>query len=376
MTGSSAHVYSVEAAVGAQACAAIEADWNRLSESVAQRNAFASHGWFKAWADFRMQQEAAAHFEPYALVVREGARVAGLAPLVRRVASGGGMRVRKLEFVTGHADYNELVLGSDVPEQTDAVVTHLAQMASEWDVAELRDLREETRENITTALARHGLPFEIETEPDACPYLPVEGGAEEQSRRLSGHVRRVLKRRNTLAAEEGVTVRIIEEPHREPGLLETMIALEGMKHERSEFPPIMGRHVEVFRALLDELGSRGWLYVALLEKGEVAIAYQLGFRCGDRIWDYSKAHDHAYARLAPGTLLLQALLDYGAAKGFREYDFLRGEEPYKLQWSTGCHRRFRLLIWQPGLVPGLRKLIYHDLKATLRRRRPNAPSTV
>ena len=359
----------VEAGVGLQALAGLEEDWNRLSESVEPRNAFMTYGWFKAWTRHGAAAMPEGRFEPHVLVVKRGDAVVGVSPLVRRVASGSGLRVRKLEFATSHADYNELVLGSDAAAQTDAVAGYLARRAEDWDVMELRDLRDtgDAGAGITNALKHHGLRFEMFPEGDGCPYLPMDGGAAEQSKRLSGHDRREMRRRSALAEAEGASMRMIEEPQKEPGLLAKLIELERKKHLRSEFPPFIGRHAEVFQELFDELGSRGWLYVAMLEAGEQPIAFQLGFRCGDLLWDYTKGHDHDYSRLAPGTLLLAGLLNYGFEEGYREYDFLRGEEPYKLQWSTGCHRRFRLLIWSPRWGSRLRKLIYHDLKEALRR---------
>ena len=117
--------------------------------------------------------------------------------------------------------------------------------------------------------------------------------------------------------------------------------------------------------MLDDLGPRGWLYVALLERGDAPVAFQFGFRCGNKLWDYSKAYDRSYSRCAPGTALVHAMLDYGFSRGYDEYDFLRGEEPYKMAWSTGCHRGFRLLIWNRRWVSRARKFVYCDFKTVI-----------
>ena len=117
--------------------------------------------------------------------------------------------------------------------------------------------------------------------------------------------------------------------------------------------------------MFDNLGPHGWLYVALLELGDQPVAFQFGFRCGDKLWDYAKAYDRSFSRFAPGTLLLLALLDYGFGRGFREYDFLRGEEPYKMIWGTGCQRRLRVLIWNRRRISRVRKFIYYDLRSAV-----------
>jgi CelD/BcsL family acetyltransferase involved in cellulose biosynthesis len=61
--------------------------------------------------------------------------------------------------------------------------------------------------------------------------------------------------------------------------------------------------------------------------------------------------------------LVHAILAYAFSRGYDEYDFLRGEEPYKMVWSTGCHRGFRLLIWNRRWVSRARTFVYCDVKA-------------
>jgi CelD/BcsL family acetyltransferase involved in cellulose biosynthesis len=361
--------YAIETIADEDALDDVETDWNRLSEQVKPRNAFMTFGWFRTWARHYAENDKSGKFQSQVLLLRQGKELVGVAPLVRRISSRFGFYVRKLEFATTHADYNQLVLGNHPADQTDALVDFLAQTSEQWDIVDLRDIPdgEVGTALIERALVRNGLPFRVLPEEDGCPYLSIDGDAAHQMSKLSGHERRVLRRRSAQAAEQGLRVRIIEHPEQEPGLLEKMMLLESKKHLRSEFPPFIGLLPKVFRSLLDRLGPRGWLYVALLENGEEPVAHQLGFRCGDKLWDYHKAYDRDYARFAPGTILLPALLDYCFQHGYREYDFLRGEEPYKMVWSSGVHRRSRLLIWNRRGGSRVRKFVYHDLKTATRR---------
>ena len=104
-----------------------------------------------------------------------------------------------------------------------------------------------------------------------------------------------------------------------------------------------------------------------MELDDRPVAWQLGFRCGKKLWDYNKAYDHTFSRFAPGTLLVAALLNYGFSHGYEEYDFLRGEEPYKTVWSTGFHERFRLHIWSKRLNSRTRAFVYLDFKTAVYR---------
>ena len=335
--------YTIESVSTEEGLSALESDWNRLSETADHPNAFMTYGWFRAWVRRIALEYRSGRFLPYVLVLKEGGSIAGITPLVRHIASRF-FRIRKLEFASIHADYNDLVLGEDPAGQTMAIADFLAGTSAEWDVVDLRDLRDtgEQVALIESALTHVGLSYRIVPEQNSCPYLTIGGDASEVTKRLSGHVRRTLRSRSLRAAAQGLRTRIIENPERDPDLLGKLIGLEYTKHLRSVHPPFIGAYPGVFQSLFDDLGPHNWLYVALLELGDQPVAFQFGFRCRDKLWDYAKAYDRSFSRFAPGTLLLLALLDYGFVREFREYDFLRGEEPYKLIWGTGCHRRLRV----------------------------------
>jgi CelD/BcsL family acetyltransferase involved in cellulose biosynthesis len=338
---------AVEAIVTEDGLDGLVEAWNRLSASSDRPNVFTTYGWFRAWLRRLMVDEGPKRLQPYVLVIRLDGAIVGIAPLVRRVVSRFGFRVRKLEFLTHHADYNNLVLGEGQAAQAAAVVKYLAREANQWDFIDLRDMEESEigAGLFENSLAHAGLRYQLLPEEEACPYLLFGRGLADVTKKLSAHERSTLRRRTELATEAGLRTRIIENPEQESGLLDKLIAVDRMKHLHRLSPSFVGTYPEVFRTLVDDLGPPGWLYVGLLETGDQPIAFQFGFRCGQKLWDYAKAYDRSFARFAPGTLLLAAVLEYGIERGFREYDFLRGEDTYKTVWSTGNHRRVRFLIW-------------------------------
>jgi CelD/BcsL family acetyltransferase involved in cellulose biosynthesis len=358
-----ASCFSVKSIVTEKEISNLEADWIRLSETAEFPNVFMTFDWFRAW-NRRLTQENS-HRRPHIFVLRKDQEVIGISPFVLRLCSRFGFVVRKIEFVGEHSDYNDFVLGGDATNQIAAVALFLAQTSDEWDLIELRDLREAGGQipRIETALARANLLYRIRPEQESCPFLPIDADVSVLTKTLSGHVRRTLRKRIERANIEGLSERIIENPHQEHGLLEKLIDLERRKHNSAG--PFIGRYPEVFRWLFDALGPRGWVYVAVLERDEDLVAFQLGFRCGDKLWDYSKAYDRTFSRFAPGTMLVHAVLDYGFSRGYDEYDFLRGGEPYKMVWSSGQHRRVRLLVWNRRWISRVRKFAYSDLRRAL-----------
>jgi CelD/BcsL family acetyltransferase involved in cellulose biosynthesis len=362
--------YSVEPVTTEAALRGLEENWNTLSKTADEPNVFATFDWFRAWNQRATELDLKQHRRPNVLALKMGSAVAGISPLICRTVSRFGLAVRKVEFLESPADYNDLLLGNDAARQIKSVIDYLEQTQEEWDIVDLRSTRDvgNTITLVEEALSSSNLIHRILPEA-RCPYLVIDTDAIGIVGRLSRSVRRTLRnQQNRLdrMSSEGLRVRIIEHPEDEPGLLNKFIALEGQKRVQGErIPPLFARDPQVFQSLFDSLGPRGWLYAALMELGDRAVAFQLGFRCGNALWDFSKAYDSTFSYLSPGTMLVPAILDYGFLHGYREYDFLRGEEQYKTRWSTDFHGTSRVIIWNQRWMSRLRAFIYLDLKAAI-----------
>jgi CelD/BcsL family acetyltransferase involved in cellulose biosynthesis len=364
--------YSIEKITSLEELSNIKSDWNRLSESAPSPNVFMTHGWFQAWMG-RVMEETRSGTRPNVLVLKTEGAVAGVAPLICRNVSRFGLGARKLEFVTRQADYNDLVLGFDPVVQTNAIVEYLARTQDQWDLVELRDLRDmnSTLAPFENALSSAGLTYRVIPEEERCPYLTIDAPWPELLARRSPSTRHGFHNQQSRLNRmhpEGLRIRIIENPLDEPALLEKLIALESQKHVDGKLsPPVIGKYSEVFQSLFETLGPRGWLYVALMELGDRPIAWRLGFRCGKKLWGFLTAYDHGYSHLSPGTMLMPSVVDYGFSHGYNEYDFLRGEESYKSRWSTGVHQSYWLRIWSRSWISRAHAFFHLDVRPKVKR---------
>lgn len=363
---------SVETVKTMTALQSLEQVWNALSNTAKHPNVFTTFDWFRTWNQRATELDAKHQRHSNVLIIKAEDGVVGISPLICRTISRFGLIVRKVEFLESPADYNDLLLGDDGPEPINALIRHLEGTHEDWDIVDLRSLRDtgNTIPALEQALSTSSLLHRTLAEAE-CPYLRIDSDASGRIGRLSRSSRRTLRNqqhRLDRMGPEGLRIRILEHPESEPSLLDKFIALESRKQIRGKpVPPLFARDPEVFQSLLDSLGPRGWIYAALMEIGDRAIAFQLGFRCGDALWDFSKAYDPSYSHLSPGTMLVPAVLDYGFSHHYREYDFLRGEEPYKMRWSTGSHRTSRVIIWNRRRISRLRAFLYLDMKAAIYR---------
>jgi CelD/BcsL family acetyltransferase involved in cellulose biosynthesis len=327
----------------------LQEDWNRLSLASDSPNVFMTFDWFQAWYQRLVRQEGSGRHRSNILVLRKNGTVTGISPLIQTISSRFGFSLRRLQFLAREHewDYNDLVLGSDMEEQTEAIVNFLNHTSKEWDLIDLRDLRDTGGRiaRIESTLTRAGLSYHLLPEQEKCPYMPIDGPWSEMSNRHSRSTRRVYHGLIEMT-RKGLKVRIVEDPQKEPQLLERLIAIEAQKHVGGKpSPPFLGKYPEVFQLLFDTLGPRGWISVVLLEWKDRLVAWQLLYRCGKSLWGYLTAYDHHFSSLSPGTMLIPMVIDYGFTHGFDEFDFLNGEESYKMRWSTGYHQTYRLLIW-------------------------------
>ena len=358
--------FAIESVLTEEGLPALEADWNRLSGNAISPNVFSTFDWFRSWMKSLRQEGQGSHVRPNVLLLKQDRAVAGIAPLVLRQPSRFGFSLRKLEFVTIHADYNDLVLGRNSEFETEAVIEHLARTAGQWEIADLRDLRDtgNTIARLERALVRARLHYRLLPENDRCPYLPIRGPwSETMPQKHLLDTRRAFRRFQEMA-KEGFRVRFVEKPQLEPGLLERMIVVEAQKHVDGKLSiPVLGKYFEVFQTLFNTLGPSGWITVGLVEQEDRLVAWRLFYRCGDKLWDYLTAYDHTYANLSPGKVLIGSAIDHGFAKGLRELDFLRGEEAYKLRWTSGFKQNHRLLIWNRRLKSRFSASAYLKLRA-------------
>ncbi len=85
--------------------------------------------------------------------------------------------------------------------------------------------------------------------------------------------------------------------------------------------------------------ARKWLELWALElDGEIA-AVQFAFRYGDRVFQLQEGYDHKRNTDRPGFVLRGEVLKQLISEKVRMYDFLGGEDPYKVRWGAraGCY---------------------------------------
>jgi CelD/BcsL family acetyltransferase involved in cellulose biosynthesis len=308
--------------------------------------------------------------ELYVMAGDTAAATDWLAPLGRLTYTPLGISLRCLEFLTASsAGYSDLLLGGDAERQVAAFLHALLARSEEWDCLDLRHFPNDSPTPALLVAAASVAGLRAELCPDGSgPVVPITGTWKEMLQHKSKSARQVFRYQANRLARASARIRVLADPSVEPGLVERMAAVEATKQFRgAPTLRVMAGDEQFYSDLFATLGPQGRLYAALLElDGELA-AYEWGFRAASRLLVYNKGYRPEYHRFSPGTMLVPAVLDFGFEQGYKEYDFVRGEEHYKWRWATESRPAWRVRIWRPGFRSALARTVFLRLSPRVER---------
>ena len=315
--------------------AALGSEWDALLAASGSGSAFLAWDWIESWRSVH-----GGATTPCVIVCRDqDGALSGIAPLVRLRRSMASRVVRIIRFMgdVGEDSNNLDIITRAGQEEVvaDRVLSTLDSSRSAWDVLELRHIPVESSvlRHLLEGVAQRGWVAHRRDKPHLVLLLPDTWG--EFLARLSTNTRWRLRRNATLLAGMGPLVtRVCEQRSDFPGYLDTLFALHekrwALRGQKQSAEDRARRRL--YEQLAPRLLGSNQLDVTMLEVGGRPVAAQLGLRYGDTYYAHQSAFDPAYARYSPSVALAGDIIRRLIADGVRRYDFLHGEEPYKLRW--------------------------------------------
>lgn len=332
---------------------ALEPEWRRLSAAGAPDNAFLTWEWLSAWcAAFGSERR-----QPAFIVAGRHGEITGmLAAVVDRVGVG--------RYTLGHlalagsgragADHLDAVLdpGDAAPAAgaiADALLSPEPSGPGRPGASLVRLDGLAAGSALAAAVDHRAGARPVRRLGTRCPYLPLPGSWDELLARLSRNRRDVLRRKE----------RSLERDH--PGAA-TYRRVDTVAGLAATFPVLVDLHQAVRRARGDrgafadprlarfhaDVAGRflraGMLRLYVLEVDGKVVAAINCWRRGDRVAFLHTGYDEALARHSPGMLVLAHAIRASIAEGATEFDFLRGDEPYKHHWTGQARDDVRLWV--------------------------------
>ncbi len=311
----------------------IATEWNQLTQDVP----FRSYQWASSW----WRHYRSAGMQLFVLAVRDGGgRLLGLAPWFRSRSAGWGHVVQFLGSGDVCSEYLSLLCRPQDAGRTSLALTQwLTQSAPhQWDVLDLPavDEADPALGQLRELFAARG--HAVDCDSDArCWRVPLPATWNDYLAGFSKSRRdrnRYLLRRH-LESGRAKLLRAVDPASLERGF-DIFIDLHQKRREMLGQPGCFASprfeafHRDLARRLLDA----GRLRLLWLELEGRPLAVEYSFVGGDTVYYYQGGFEPQLAELCPGTLMLAASLKLAIEEGFRHYDFLRGDEPYKTTWNA------------------------------------------
>lgn len=303
------------------------------------------------------------------LIERKG-RVIAIIPLMKVDYKIGFVRLRLLETIgSTNCNYVGLILGQS---QKEAIIALLAYLERESvknklilrltlvpEDSSFLDLLRTHRCLVSQTLCIHEKLMTL------APYLRLPATWDEYFGSLSQRRRQTL-RRALRSLENGHT---IEFKHFATDTLE-----EGLNQffdlHQARWKSINVRGVfsnpkvkDFYREIASQFIKKDWLYFSCLSVDGKMVSATFGFVYNQKLYAATDARDIRYSEYSVGHLHTMYSIQDAINKQLQEFDFLRGDEPYKFHWTKSSRKYVQIIMLEKDLWFGLKlKSLYAFLR--------------
>ncbi len=340
--------------------------WDKVLNASPKISVFQTFGFQKAWWNNFGRSGGKSLL---LLTAKKNGEVVGIAPLfVDRVPP---LRVPVIRFIGSPvADYMDFIsVRGKERETTEAFYGFIKKRnAALTELIYIPD----TRECFHRGLAG------IE-EIDAAPYIDLCGGWDAVSGGLDKRLIKDLARCERNLSDTGAVLfgraRGIEEAE---GLLNAYFEMHirRWKERAGRYSQFQS---EVWQSFVKEamggLFGEGSIDLSYLKAGDRFIAFHFGYIYEGRFYYYMPSYDPDFYRYSPSKLLIKYLIKDSCDAGLKIFDFLRGKESYKLNWTDKEKKLFSATAFSDNIFlktagvcfKGGRDLYARNIKPNLKR---------
>jgi Acetyltransferase (GNAT) domain len=334
-----------------------------------------SGAWHRAWADASPRAELAA--TETLLLIDAAGGVQALLPLLLRRLSFHRLAVTAITWAIGDLGCpDHLDLPAKAGTDLDAFAPVLEALP--WDVLILSNLAPNATNalRVCQALAARGHRLQRRA-LWGCPYLELGDDWERYLATLPPTRRQTMRRKErNLLRHHDVALTDYDGDRVGEGWrhLVTLHERRWAEAGGGAFRDASVRRLH--RRFAAELAARGQLWLTTLDLDGAPAAAWYGFTWGDTVYFYQSGRDPRWERDSVGVILMGAMIRRAIERGYRRFDFLRGEDAYKRHWTEAQRRTEEVTIFRRGWRGwGLRLVdAVAELRARLRARRTRAGS--
>ena len=323
----------------------LEHEWNKVLDRSRDKNIFLTWQYLSTyWKHFGRDKKLRVLF------VEDKNEVIAIAPL--RQSRYGFMNSLGYDVIEplGYrgltpegADYTGLLLGKNEAECLQLFLNHLVER-DDWDFIHMDDIPGTSILHDLLPKSSGVIPgFEME-QGAKCPYMPIPNSMDILMNGLSANLRRNLRRR--LRKLEKDYHRVELKNYDEFTSIEEAMKIFFELHQKrwkSQRMPGVFKTKEVRDFYIDVVklfADNGWLALYFLTANDEPVASQYCLEYDRKMYFCLPGFDPDYSKYGVGNLILAKIIEKCVEKGIEEYDFLKGDESYKFDWTSTYRRNW------------------------------------
>ena len=334
----------IEEVRSTDALATLKPEWQDLVQRASTASIYQTWEWNEAW-----WRAFGSRKRLRLTILRTSGRIVGIAPLY--LSFHLNTPLRRLAFLgTGVSDYLDLILDDDFArEGADFLLQHLCR-SSGFDLCDLQQLRPGSLllDSACAAGNDTALPSAPSILPqEPCPFVKLPESWDAYTKSVGKKMRSNLSYYDRLLSKtfEDVEFRLTGADDLDAAM-DALFELHQKRWKARLLPGVMGgERIRGFhRTVARRFQANDWLRLHLiaLDGGIVSALYCFEFR--EKYYYYLGGFAPDLGRYSLGTVLTARALKHAIERGCKEFDFLRGNEPYKYRWQPEERINHRVLV--------------------------------
>ena len=316
--------------------------WNSLLAESHDKNIFLTWEWlFMWWKYFHSSRKLCI------LLIEDGNNIKGIVPLARSTYRTLFLRYTIIENMgIPLSDYGGMILSDN--EQTNEVFTLLGTYIKE-NKSIFRFDQVPNESKLYTSLDNQSFYQDLFIRGEIIcysPYLDLSSSWEEYRNTLSKKLRKNLRRGQKLIEKDfgDIEFKRYSISKSVEMKLNNFLVLHHKKMSYKKLPSFSEDQKAFFAETAKNFADNGWLNLSFLEANGQPVSSVLGFEYDKKYYYYQTAFDPAYSSYGVGMIHIAYLIKDLIDRRFREFDFLRGDEAYKLRWKPILRSNNRIVL--------------------------------
>jgi CelD/BcsL family acetyltransferase involved in cellulose biosynthesis len=325
----------------------LKVPWNGLLENHRSPVPYLCHEWYEIWLKHYFKED-----RLLILLLYKNGDLAAIAPfLLKRETFKGAIKVRKVELIGNIVSpIRTFIFGSSDEKtrrkQVSAIFNFFLEKFGDWDIIDLNSIPEEdTSWDIIRRTIKQSALANREYACFGNWYLDkINFSGDEYIRTRTSNIRNNIKRyRKKLEKMGKLELKTTSDEE-----TDTILHFHYTVREKSW--KYKDRHYSFHRDLAGLAKQKGWLRSGFLFLNDVPIASQLWIVCNRVAYIHSLNFDETYRKFIPGVILSAEMMKYVIdIDRVVEVDYLRGDEPYKKDWTPNRRERKGITIFNDNL---------------------------